>query len=138
MANTHNNFKEFRDNLTKFNRVAGKKATTRLRRCSMKALKWIVEGTPVETGCCRGNWVVSVGQLGRQFDQSKTDKRGGKTRAAGEAVINSVELGTDVLIANSCPYVIPLENGWSTQKHAGRMIHQPLARLRKELANGEI
>ena len=96
----------------------------------MKALQMIVEGTPVLTGCCRANWIVSNGTLRKEFSSKKTDKSGGATVGAGLARIESAKLGTDVLIENSCPYVFRLENGWSRQKPPGSMIRQPLAKLR--------
>lgn len=102
----------------------------------MKALELIVMGTPVLTGCCRGNWVVSVGDLSRQYDDQTFDAGGGKTINAGLTTISSAKLGTDVLIENSCPYVIPLEYGWSRQKPPGSMIQRPLAALRKAVEKG--
>ncbi len=126
----------FRDGLKQFNEIAEKKATATLRRISLKALQLIVSGTPVDTGCCRGNWVVSVGSLSRAYDPQKTDKNGTITVSSGLTRITSATLGTDVLIENSCPYVMPLENGWSRQKPAGSMIRIPLERLRAAIRNG--
>lgn len=127
---------DFVKGLQEFNKIAEQKATRQLRRYSLKALSMIVAGTPVLTGCCRGNWIVSVGSLSRQFDKTKKDKNGAETVNAGLTRIKSATLGTDVLIENSCPYVIRLENGWSRQKPAGSMIRQPLAKLQAAIANG--
>lgn len=129
-------FTDFKLGLEAFNDYAEKQATRMIRRYSMKALQMIVEGTPVLTGCCRGNWIVSVGTLQRQYNAMKTDKTGTETVKGGLARIESVKLGTDVLIENSCPYVLRLENGWSRQKPAGSMIRQPLAKLKTAIANG--
>lgn len=122
--------------LREFNAICQRKATAQLRRVSMKALEMIVVGTPVLTGCCRGNWIVSIGDLQKSFDEKKTDKNGSETIKAGLARIESAKLGIDVLIENSCPYVMRLENGWSRQKPPGSMIRQPLAKLRQAIANG--
>lgn len=122
--------------LQDFNRICEQKATRQLRRYSMKALGMIVAGTPVLTGCCRGNWIVSNGGLRREYDKNKKDPSGGEVIKAGLTRIESATLGTDVFIENSCPYVIRLENGWSRQKPAGSMIKQPLAKLRAAIANG--
>lgn len=129
-------FTDFRLGLEAFNVYAEKQATRMIRRYSMKALQMIVEGTPVLTGCCRANWIVSTGTLQRQYNAMKTDKTGTETVKGGLARIESVKLGTDVLIENSCPYVLRLENGWSRQKPAGSMIRQPLAKLKTAIANG--
>lgn len=126
----------FAKGLQEFNRIAEQKATRQLRRYSMKALSMIVSGTPVLTGCCRGNWIVSFGGLSRRFDKEKKDKSGADTVNAGLTRIQSAVLGTDVLIENSCPYVMRLENGWSRQKPPGSMIRIPLAKLRAAIANG--
>lgn len=127
---------DFVKGLQDFNRICEQKATRQLRRYSMKALEMIVSGTPVLTGCCRGNWRVSIGSLSREFDKDTKDKSGGETIKAGLARIESATLGNDVFIENSCPYVMRLENGWSRQKPAGSMIRQPLAKLRSAIANG--
>lgn len=129
-------FNDFREGLQAFNDYAEKQATRTLRRYSMKALQMIVEGTPVLTGCCRGNWIVSTGSLKKQYNDKKADKSGAETVNAGLTRIESAKLGTDVLIENSCPYVFRLENGWSRQKPPGSMIRQPLAKLRAAIANG--
>ena len=130
------NTDEFVKGLQEFSQIAEQKATRQLRRISMKALSMIVAGTPVLTGCCRGNWIVSNGSLSRQFDKAKKDKSGAETVNAGLTRIQSATLGVDVLIENSCPYVFRLDNGWSRQKPPGSMIRQPLAKLRTAIANG--
>ena len=129
-------FDEFRKGLKDFNAVCEQKATRQLRRVSMKALEMIVTGTPVLTGCCRGNWTVSVGELSRTYNDQKYDVSGGATINAGAATISSAKLGVDVLIENSCPYVFALENGWSRQRAAGAMIARPLAQLTAAVRNG--
>lgn len=127
----------FAKGLKDFNDEAARKMTRRLRRVSNAALEAIVLGTPVLTGCCRGNWNVSVdGGIPRAFDAGKTDKNGSSTITAGNARIESARLGVAVTIANSCPYVIPLENGWSRQKPPGSMIAQPLAQLEAAIKAG--
>lgn len=119
-----------------FNVIAEKKATRQLRRYSLKALGMTVTGTPVLTGCCRGNWIVSLGSLTKSYSKDKTDKTGAATINAGLVHIESAKLGTDVYIENSCPYAIRLENGWSRQKPPGSMIREPLAKLRKAIEAG--
>ena len=130
------NFDNFSEGLRAFNDLAEKRATRTLRRYSMKALQMIVEGTPVLTGCCRANWIVSIGKLQRIYNAKKTDKGGGATVGAGLTRISSAQLGTDVFIENSCPYVFRLENGWSRQKPPGSMIRIPLAKLRAAIDAG--
>ena len=127
---------DFAQSLKEFNEKCQKKATRQLRRVSMKALELIVKGTPVLTGCCRGNWTVSVGDLSRTYNDQKFDVGGGATIKAGAATISSAKLGRDVLIENSCPYVFALENGWSRQQPAGCMIASPLAKLKAAISSG--
>jgi len=129
--------KDFAQGLERFNDVAREKATRRLRRVSQKALEVIVDGTPVLTGCCKGNWSVSTdGALKRQFDGKKLDPNGAATVAAGRAKIESAVLGVAVYIENSTPYVIKLENGGSRQKPPGAMVAQPLATLKAAVEAG--
>lgn len=129
-------YDDFAQSLKEFNEKCQQKATRQLRRVSMKALELIVKGTPVLTGCCRGNWTVSVGDLCRTYNDQKFDVGGGATIKAGAATISSAKLGHDVLIENSCPYVFALENGWSRQQPAGCMIASPLAKLKAAISSG--
>ncbi|MBQ8362948.1 MAG: hypothetical protein IJX36_03340, partial [Thermoguttaceae bacterium] len=47
------------------------------------------------------------------------DKSGGKTISACSARIKAAELGNDVFISNSTPYVEPLEYGFSRRRPEG-------------------
>ena len=129
-------FNEFKRGLQDFRSLAERQATRRLRRVSLKALELIVVGTPVLTGCCRGNWIVSMGTPSRIYDAKKKDANGGATISVGASVIESATLGVDVIIENSCPYAIRLENGWSRQKPPGSMIREPLAKLKQAIEKG--
>lgn len=128
-------FEEFKLGLQRFNEKVEKQATAKLRRISMKALSMIVTSTPVLTGCCRANWIVSLGDLSKSFDSKKKDQKGGETINAGLARLDSAKLGIDVLIENSCPYVMRLEYGWSRQAPGG-MIRENLAKLRTAIEKG--
>lgn len=130
------NTDDFNQGLRDFQAICHAKATRQLRRVSLKGLEMIVQGTPVLTGCCRGNWVVSKAELSRQYDAAKVDVAGGATVQAGLARIESAVLGEDVLIENSTPYVMSLENGWSKQQPAGCMIRTPLAKLKQAIEAG--
>lgn len=127
---------DFVRSIREFNEKAEAEATKRLRRVSLKALETIVTGTPVLTGCCRANWQIGIGKLQRNYNAKKLDKSGGATINQGLGHIARAKLGVDVFIENSCPYVIPLENGWSRQKPAGSMIRLPLERLQKAVNSG--
>ncbi len=128
-------FEKFKGDLERFRADAEKTATRRLRRYSLKALEMIVMGTPVLTGCCRANWFVSIGELSRLYDSGKKDASGGETISVGAAVIASATLKTDVLIENSCPYVMALEYGWSRQAPGG-MVRKTQAALVKAIKEG--
>lgn len=110
---------DFAAALDKFVEIAKKKGTERLRRAGTEAVKRIVVRTPVDSGCCRGNWRVAFGALDRTFDPNLLDKSGGKTISACSARIKAAELGNDVFISNSTPYVEPLEYGFSRQRPEG-------------------
>lgn len=122
---------DFVRKIKEFNEKAEAEATRRLRRVSLKALEMIVTATPVLTGCCRANWQIGIGRLQRNYNAKIMDKSGGATINQGLGHITRAKLGVDVFIENSCPYVIPLENGWSRQRPAGSMIRMPLEKLQK-------
>lgn len=126
----------FKEGLQNFLVICHQKQTRQLRRYSLKALQLAVEGTPVLTGCCRANWIVSNGELKKDFQPGKLDIAGGPTITASMGTLESAKIGVPVFIENSCPYVLKLENGWSKQGAPGCMIRTPLQKLKQAIAMG--
>lgn len=75
--------------------------------------------TNYRPGTARGNWRVSIGGPDGQIS-FLLDPVGGTTIAAAEAEIARYTLPTQSLyIQNNVPYIVPLNDGSSTQAPAG-------------------
>lgn len=127
----------FEDDLRKFNDKTRKKATARLRRVALKAAAEIITGTPVLTGTARANWRVSFGFLSREFDLATSDKSGGSTINAASGMIQNAELGIDLFVGNSVPYVVPLEHGYSKQQPGG-WVHPTIRAIQTMIESGKL
>jgi hypothetical protein len=77
----------------------------------------IVQGTPVDTGRAQANWFMSEGVMRTDTTESKTPEA--RPRLTGNTVI---------FIANSLPYIVPLEYGHSSQAPQG-MVRKALAEV---------
>lgn len=76
----------------------------------------VVLMSPVDTGRFRANWVCSLNNI----DTKTTDSTDVSDAIGGiEPVVLGMKLGDTVFLANSLPYAIPLENGWSGQAPSG-------------------
>lgn len=97
----------------------GANAERAVRRAAIKADEVVVLRTPVDTGRARANWIVSIDSPSiRELDE--TDSSGSSTIAEGTATASRWRLGEGpIYIANSLPYIEPLENGHSDQAPNG-------------------
>jgi hypothetical protein len=106
---------EDRLSLNQLRTLAGKKSfaqRTLNRKVPLKA------GKGYTGGRFRGSWVVTVGQAST-VAPPRIDKAGGKTIAAGQAVLAEAHLGTVIYMLSNLPYSERLEYGWSTQAPGG-------------------
>ncbi len=71
-------------------------------------------GTPVDTGHARANWVPSVGDpFGAEVD-------GDASHDAGVADVLGYKLDAGAAwLSNNVPYILALNDGWSSQRPAG-------------------
>lgn len=88
------------------------------RKVCVEMLDRIVDRTPVDTGRARANWQTTVGSAAFS-PVDKTDPSGSSAKAAGGAVIASMNLGATVWLSNALPYAQRLEYGSSQQAPAG-------------------
>lgn len=107
------------------------------KRVAKDTLRKLVERTPVDTGCARGNWTVSVGEPSDAYDKTATSEtRSAETVIAeGEAVIEQATFGTPIHIQNNAPYILALEYGWSDQAPTG-FIRLTQAEIQASLDSG--
>jgi hypothetical protein len=108
-------------------RQIGDRANKAVRALTLETMKRIVMRTPVDTGRARGNWNVGVGSPDRSTTEG-TDRAGGGTIARGSAPIAAWQGTGSLFITNSLPYIIPLEDGHSSQAPAG-MVKVTIAEL---------
>ncbi len=127
----------FQSDLRKFNDKTKLQATRRIRRVALLAFRMIIIGTPVLTGCARGNWRISFGDLRRDFDMKSLDKTCGKTISRASLDISNAKVGVDVNICNSVHYIMALEDGYSRQAPNG-MVGITCRTLKAQIDQGNI
>jgi phage gpG-like protein len=85
---------------------------------AFKVFAGVVDKTPVDTGACRQNWLVTVNSETSAFDPSKTT---GQVLLEGGAVIEAAVGDDKIFIQNNAPYASIIEHGGypSPPKHGG-------------------
>lgn len=111
----------FSSDLEKFQKKAGLKTSTLVRRISLEVFSRVVRKTPVDTGRARASWQISAGKINPAV--APEGFSGGE--AGAEAVVAS-KMATEakgdtsvVYITNSLPYAVELERGSSKQAPNG-------------------
>ncbi len=100
-------------------RVEGLRRRNRVARA---LLSGFVLGTPVKRGRARGGWGVGAGKgtpsaikTGKR-NKGLFDKFGRKTIRHGNAIINASKFDDNIVIENSVPYILRLDNGYSRRQ----------------------
>lgn len=101
----------FRANFAKVLKKAGGKWPQLIRKVSIDMGRKMVQGSPVDTGRFKSNWMYGNGGI-NMFTGAEP---GSDPMAAIEAGINAWTPGTVIYITNSMPYARRLEYGWSQQ-----------------------
>jgi hypothetical protein len=76
---------------------------------AFKIFEGVVLKTPVDTGACRQNWLVTLNSETNAFDPSK--KKGGQILTEGGNTIEVAKGDDKIFIQNNAPYVGMLEYG---------------------------
>jgi hypothetical protein len=76
---------------------------------AFKLFEGVVNKTPVDTGACRQNWLVSLNAETDDFDPSKG--KGGPVMVNGGKAIEAAVGDDKIFIQNNAPYVRTLEYG---------------------------
>tara|TARA_R110000851_G_scaffold16046_2_gene52525 strand:+ start:13616 stop:14068 length:453 start_codon:yes stop_codon:yes gene_type:complete len=138
---------QFSRNIRKRGSQIENSATRVVKAVSVRALKSLVQNTPVDKGVARSNWRVGIGAptrsvIGAYAPGSKLGRgesaNASAAIAAGRARIASVRgtstgLSTAIYISNAVPYIGRLNNGFSGQAPAG-FVETALLEARSELA----
>lgn len=132
------NIKQFNMEITKFAKSIPGKVTKMQKHIVMEALRRLVEKTPVDTGCARGNWQVTIGspasgQVSGDWPKTsgppKTERpplrpEDNQTILNGLAALTGLPKFQVVWITNNVDYIEFLESGsaqGSTQAPEGML-----------------
>ncbi len=133
---TKQSIREFNRKAKKFvKKTAPDKFENFLRSIVTQLLAGFIEGTPVGNsdlwdvkpkdryvgGRARGNWQLTINQRAQGIIDT-VDPDGMKTLTEGLKVLAHLPkkgIGITIWITNNLPYILPLENGHSTQKPVG-------------------
>lgn len=91
-----------------------KAADERIKRMAGDILVGVVTETPVDTGQARSNWNLAIGETDYSTTSGNSDSIG---RGLGKLSVSEI-LGQPVIISNSLPYIVRLNEGWSQQAPA--------------------
>ena len=80
-----------------------------LRATMLRMTGIIVQGTPVDTGAAKANWLAATGSPNLQYDLD--DKQPGRVNVELPVLDGS----TVLYFTNSLPYIRRLEFGWSAK-----------------------
>lgn len=99
----------------------------RKQAIGLHALRSLVMSTPVDTGEARGGWVAGVGSA--PASPERKDPTGQTAISEGTAAIMGAKPEESIVISNSVPHIIPLNDGHSSQAPHG-MVEVMKAELR--------
>ena len=89
----------------------------------------VVEKTPVKTGRARGGWQVNLNEIGEGAKVKSKD--GGRVNAEGQSRMLKYRLGDTINLTNGVVYIVPLENGHSSQaRNPTGMVKVTIAEMR--------
>jgi hypothetical protein len=114
-----------------------RQADRRTRRVALAALQEISDGSPIDKGTFKANWNVSIDEIDRSADLSKTDADISAMTQKATAVISNVEAGDTIYISNSVPYATRLEDGYSPQAPVG-VVAPAVTRIQNAIADGRL
>jgi hypothetical protein len=137
--------RRFINDVEEFVRLTGVRLDTVLKKVAFDAFANCLRRSPVDQGRFRGNWRIAISSPDRTTDDGA--RAGGARKgeplrqaedAAGKAGALGARWGQTVLITNSLPYALRLENGWSGQAPQGVVrlaVQDTLADFAKSLAS---
>lgn len=122
------NLNEFTRRIRARANQVGSNVTKTVRRVAITADAAVVQGTPVDTGRAKSNWIVQLGSPADETIGPYSPGEAGSTEAQnvqaaldqGEAVISRYQSGegVEIHITNNLPYIQRLNDGYSDQAPA--------------------
>ena len=114
---------EFTMDVSKFVDKAQVKVNDAVRGAMNELCNRIIDRTPVDTGRCVGNWILTVdGELQKMKTGVKAKSREHPKNRVAKALSHfDIHKNTVMWFTNTLEYAIPLEYGWSKQAPAGMM-----------------
>lgn len=133
-------FDEFSKRMSIVAKRLERNAEITIQRAAIRADQVIVLATPVDTGRARGNWRVGLG-IPQALDEPVSGggfAAGANAIAEAQQVIASWRLGQgSIFIGNGVPYIVPLDQGSSSQAPNG-MVDAGLNAARQEIRRGKL
>lgn len=122
----------FESDIAKFSKdvIAGSEKV--IRGTFIDAGSKVIRRTPVDTGRARGNWFTELN--GVSDASTEKTREGAKRMREIRGATLSFKIGQSMSIVNNLPYIIPLEDGHSTQAPSG-MVKIVFANLERTLLN---
>ncbi len=102
-------------------RWANKRKVSMHKAIAMTAIRLganIIERTPIDTGRAKGNWMSAYGSADTGTSETRTQNEALQGLRV-KFTVAQVAQNTSLLITNSLPYIIELEQGKSKQAPAG-------------------
>ena len=124
----------FDEDIKRISRQLEKGLTEKVKDTSLAVLSAVALATPVGNknlwqnpkaappgyagGHARGNWQLGISTVS-DAELEVRDAGGSATISKGRSTLASYKLGPNVVIGNNAPYIVPLNNGHSTQAPIG-------------------
>ena len=108
----------FADQLRMFEAKTLDKMSRAARKITLDAFSGCILMSPVDTGRFRGNWQTAVGSA-PSGTVELLDPDGNTVIAQVSGIVDGMQIGDVVFMANNLPYSLELESGSSTQAPNG-------------------
>lgn len=99
----------------------GENSTKLVKETALAVDEAVVTTTPVRDGQARYNWIVSIGSPSSEFKGMPASPGAGAAGALaqGQATIGQYAGQGEIHVTNNTPYIVPLNNGSSSQAPEG-------------------
>lgn len=74
----------------------------------------VIMQTPVDTGYAIANWNISLNTPDNSITETR-DPSGANALSNAKSAIDRYKLGDEIYITNNVPYILQLEDGYSSQ-----------------------
>jgi hypothetical protein len=120
-------FRRFRDGLRRHTeKMPKEKMVLFHKKLVFDIFGRIIDKTPVDTGRARNNWQMVIGENPGDVVEDTSDKTGNAAKEKGYSNCAGLAFGDNVTIYNNLPYIVPLEEGHSSQTDPHVMVRGSL------------